>query len=438
VIVFAPAQFGPLYRVSASGGAASPVTSVDPSQRRTSHRSPHFLPDGRRFLYLEVTIITPVGAQTGTIRVGSLDSREARPVLEADSSAAYASGYLLFVRKGTLMAQPFDPGRAATSGEPMPLTDRIQVHPARGVFSASDDGILAYQTRSESPAERLIWRDREGKQLDVPGDPERYVSLELSPDGRSAAVEVADLDAAVADIWLFDLARGVRTRFTSDPAIDRSPVWSPDGTQIVFTSSRKGRFDIYRKASSGVGGEELVFASDAGKYATSWSADGRFLLFDTQEGDIWALPISGDLRPFPVVHTEFVEHDGRFSPDGRWVAYDSNESGDYEVYVTLFPGAGSKTRISRSGGRLPRWRRDGKELYYIARDGKLTATEIRCVGSSIEAGGSRPLFDLMPQQRFIYLYDVSPDGSRFLVNPIEPPRSAPITLVINWTAELKR
>ena len=437
VILFSPNTTAPLYRVSASGGVASAVTKLDEGARRRqerSHRWPSFLPDGNHFLYLGVGI-----------RVASLDAPEGKLLLQADSNAVYSQGYLLFMRERTLMAQPFDTKRLEMAGDAVPIAEQVQVGGGggKGGFSVSEQGILAYRTGDVGSGSQITWFDRSGKQTGVLGDLANYASIHFSPDRKRVAVSIAGSNG---DIWLYELARGLRTRLTFDPEAQHDVIWSPDGNRLVFNSSRKGRLDLYQKAADGTGSEELLVESDVDKYPNSWSPDGRFLVYSTtfdvpKTGtDLWVLPVSGDRKPFPFLQTEFNESRGQFSPDGRWIAYQSDESGRDEVYVTLFPGPGGKRQISTAGGTFPRWRSDGKEIFYLSPDNKLMVVEVKGQGSNLEVGAARALFDVRPGNTTSgYQYDVTADGQRFLVNTsVEQKASSPITVVINWTAGLKK
>ena len=446
VIVFAPSNTGPLYQVSAEGGISTPVTKADTG---ISHRFPWFLPDGRHFLYAAYGI--DVRLRMAAVRVSSIDSiAEGKVVVDTNSNAIYAQGYLLFLREDTLMAQPFDVKRLVTTGEAIPVAESVQSvgNPGRsGVFSASGTGLLAYLTGGSQTSSRLVWFDRGGKQIETLGDPGNLSSLHLSPDGRNAAVSIADVAARNQNIWLFDVGRRLRTRFTFDSVGEFEAVWSPDGSSIAFDSNEKGPSDLYRKASSGAGAEELLYADKLNKFPRSWSPDGKFLLYravgDPKTGDdLWVLPLAGERKPFPFAQTTFAEVSGQFSPDGRWIAYQSDESQRAEIYVAPFNGPGSvpagKRQISTAGGIQPRWRRDGKEIFYISSDGRLTAADVSVKGTTFEVGAVRALFPL-PIIGVAHRYDVSPDGQRFLaIVPNEQPDNEPVTLVQNWTAGLKK
>ena len=450
IIVFAPSYLGGLQQVSAAGGTPKPATNLQ-GPGDYSHRFPWFLPDGRHFLFQDQA----QGARAGsTLRIGSLDATEARTIGPANSQGVYSSGYLLFLRDRTLMAQPFDTARLVTTGDAVPVAEhvqRIDVGGPFGVFSVSRERLLTYQVGPGAGGRQLTWLDRSGKQLGTLGDASDFGRVEFSPDGRSLAATTLDPETATAKprLWIYEVARGLRARFSSSEGEVGAPVWSPDGRSIVYrVLNPNGGLDLYRKAADREGGAELLYSDGAVKTPTSWSFDGRFLLFDRTDphtsSDIWALPLEhgregAPLKPFPWLATGSNEGAGQFSPDGRWVVYQSNESThDFEIYVAPFPGPGGRRRISAADGRLPRWRRDGREIFYSTTDGTLMAVEVSLKGAYIEIGSPRPLGIRLG---FItsYLYDVSADGQRIMAAvPVEEKSSPPLTLVENWTELLKK
>ena len=448
VIVFSPAPGTALQKVSASGGA--PTVATVNQEGDSGHARPFFLPDGRHFLYRAVT--GGGSATRGPAFVGSLDSTERTPLIDVDSTnVIYSQRHLLFLRGATLMAQPFDPDRLASTGEAFPVAEQVQVVGAvpYGFFSASDSGVLAYQTGTAAGPPQVTWFDRAGQVLATVGKPAAYGDLALAPDGRRAMVSLAGGQGS-SDLWLLDLGRdGLATRFTFDATHENFfPVWSPDGTQVAFSSNRNGRYDLYRKASSGASSESLLLTTNEEKGVTSWSRDGRFLLYYINlntPSNMWVLPLSGDQKPVPFLQTPADEFNGQFSPDGRWVAYQSGESGRYEVYVapsnTSAGVSGGKWQISTGGGTSPSWRSDGKEMFYVslAPDTRLMAAAVRAQGAAFDVGTVVPLFAVRPPAARSY-YQVSPDGKRFLVNmaPPEEATTTPITVVVNWTAGLKK
>jgi serine/threonine protein kinase len=441
-ILFEPSFRDPIHRVSANGGKSVPVTKLDPSRNETTHRWPYFLPDGRRFLYFSGSHSTGAQSELDAIFVGSLDGTKPKLLVNARSNPVYAAGHLLFVRQKTLLAQRFDPKSVELTRESFPIVENVQDDPGffSAVFSVSDQGTLAYQTASGSSGlSELTWVDRSGKKIDVLGEPADYFEPRISPDGRRVAIAIED----PGDVWIYDLARRVRTRLTFSGSDDFAPTWSPDGTRIAFTSQRSGSGDIYARAASGTGTDELLSTSKIFKVPNSWSPDGRYIAYIKFEGapgskaDLWLLSLA-DRKTSPILQSPFDELQAVFAPDGRWLAYASNESGRFEIYVQPFPGPGGKWQISTSGGTQPRWARGGKELFFLAPGGKIMSVEIRA-STIIEAGTPQALFSTVLKNAPGPPYDVSSDGQRLLLNrPIDEASSPPITLVQNWTALLKR
>jgi Tol biopolymer transport system component len=303
---------------------------------------------------------------------------------------------------------------------------------------------LVYDANGITGDTQLTWFDRTGRRLQTVGESAHEVHPQLSPDGKQVVVDRLDSQTGTYDLWLIELARGIPSRFTFDPRYDWYPVWSPDAARIIFSSDRDGVFNLYTKVASGVGKEELLLKSDQRKDPTDWSSDGRFLLFnqvDPKTGyDVWVLPDpgggAGAKRPFPFVHTEFTERDGAFSPDGKWIAYTSNESGKEEIYVQAFPESGAKWQVSKGGGSRARWRRDGKELFYLASDRKIMAVGIG-VDATFHAGLPEPLFESHINDQFAR-FTVTADGQRFLLPvPVNEGSSEPATVVLNWTKGIK-
>jgi Tol biopolymer transport system component len=438
---------GPLYRVSASGGLPTAVTRLDPSRGESSHRWPFFLPDGKHFLYLVASF---GGKSEGMgVYVRSLDPKEERFLVPAKSRITYVSpGFLLFLREGNLLAQPLDPTSFRLTGEPSLVAEQLQWFPQtyNTLFSASDTGVLLYQARSAAGVSQLVWFDRSGKEVGSLGAPADQANPRISPDGKRVAVDIIDLQTGNSDVFAYEASGGIPTRLTSDPGFDNQPIWSPDGSRIAFMSLRRGYPDLYVKSSSG-GGGELGIQSQGNKYPTDWSPDGKVILYRSLDPgsnlELWVLPIDGNRKPIPFIRSAFGVSHGQFSPDGRWVAYTSNESGKWEIYVAPFPGPGGNWKISTAGGSEPRWRGDGKELFYVSPDGKLIAVEVKAVGSAFEAGATMPLFQTRRREHIsagdLFSYDVSSDGQRFLVNTdVGETTASPLTVVVNWTKDLKR
>ncbi|MGI8785001.1 MAG: protein kinase domain-containing protein [Acidobacteriota bacterium] len=444
VIVFAPSVASSLYRVSASGGVAHPLTKLDDTRRERGHRWPWFLPDGKHFVYLATTFSGGTEDKPRAIFISNLESNENRLLLNANSNVAYASGYLLYARDKVLLAHPFDAGRRQFTEEARPLAEQVQYDAGfgRAVFSVSSDGVLLYQTGTSSGFSQLGMFDRTGKNTDVLGEPLSYQYPAISPDGQRVAVSIPDPNDGNVDLWIHEITRGVRTRFSFDVATDFYATWSPDSSRLAFASIRKGAFDIYQKASDGAGSEQLLLESATRKYPTSWSLDGRFLLYTQRDPkgrgqfDIWVLPLFGDQKPFAFLATDFEEQFGRFSHNGKWVAYMSDESGTNEIYISPFPGPGGKRRVSTAGGAAPRWRRDGKELFYMAPDNNLMVVQVTEAAGGIQTGVPKPLF--LAKSGRPDFYDVSADGKRFVMISPREGNMQPLTLVTNWTAGLKR
>jgi Tol biopolymer transport system component len=444
VSLVTPAIGSPLSRVPAAGGRPSAATALDAAAGDTAHAFPVFMPDGRRFLYRAIG-----GAMSG-LYAGSLDSPERTRILDDGVNVQFSNGALLYLRDTTLVARRFDASRLAFSGDEVTLAERVSVATtalrplgqAAGAFSAADTGVVVYQSAA-SAGSQLVWFNREGKPVGVLGDPADYADLFLSPDGLHASASIAAA-GGTRDIWTFDVARNLRTRFTSDPGNEFEGIWAPDSSRIAFNSSRNGAsMNLYVKLPGETGPGELLVRDDQDKFAQSWSPDGQLLLYVTTapgggEQDMWVVPMTRDRTPTPYLATEFMEGVGaQFSPDGRSVAYTSNESGRQEVYVASFPVPSSKWPVSTTGGLLPRWRGDGREIFYFeAANSRVMAAEVTREGAALRIGTVRPLFSVRPAggRKF---WDVSPDGQRFLVNTaLATPDEAPLTLLVNWSALL--
>ena len=435
----------PILRIAANGGQPSPATRLQPPE--ASHQLPQFLPDGRHFLYFAL----PVPATW--VLLGDLDGSEPRRLLEADTMATYVpTGHLVFARGGTLLAQAFDADRLALSGNPFRVAENVAIAPGSpgldAALSVSATSTLVFRARSAAnlppplDVRPLIWFDRSGKEIGRVTDSETGLRPSLSPDGRQVAVFRSV--GGPPDIWLIRLDRGVLTRLTSNGVVNIDPIWSPDSKEVAFSSNPKSHFDLYRQRLDGTAKAELLLETPEEKVPSDWSHDGRVLLYSTNfmgktANDIWALPLTGDRKPFPVVQTTFDEMNAQFSPDSRWIAYQSNETGQFEIYLQQFPGPAGRQRISTAGGAQIRWRPDGKELFYVALDGRLMAVPIRFApdGQSVEAGTPVPLFATQvggaisgtDRQQYV----VSPDGQRFLMSVLaEDPNPPPITVVLNW------
>jgi eukaryotic-like serine/threonine-protein kinase len=459
VIVFAPAgaSGSGLQRVPAGGGVPSAVTRAETG----AHRFPIFLPDGRRVLYLATL---PKTDQSG-IFFASLDSKESRRLLPDVSNVSYVppvagSGLaqILFVRNGALMAQPVHPATLHLAGEASLVVDGVGRGPHVGFFrfSISGDGSLSVQAATALPSSQLTWFDRKGAQTGVVGQPGFVSHFSISPDGTKVALtrNSSPNPFTGGDIWLHELDRDTESRFTFK-AINTAPIWSPDGTSIAYGAYSQSQWDVYQKHTNRTGPEELLAKSDNRITPVSWSRDGRFIILSsggTSSLDLLVLPLEGDRKPEPFVASEFQETQGQLSPDGKWMAYTSNETGRFEVYVEPFPrgrDAAGKWAVSASGGEELRWRPDGRELFYLDPAGRLLAVPVQNSGpkSGFAMGAPTALFDTRLSrderrqgfpQPIVRSYDVAPDGKRFLVRVIrEPGVEAPLVLVTNWQALLK-
>ena len=435
MIVFGAAATYLLYRVPAAGGEVVPLIKGKEVVSGGRHGA-NFLPDGNHYLY------DALQAGSGrSVYAASLDSNTTKLLVQAATSPAYQQGYLLYLRGTTLIAQPFDEKRLEIVGSASALADQVQS------FSVSQiGGVLAYSTGAGANAPQLIWFDRKGHRIGSLGEPIQQANIRISPDGTKVADEINDptVNDFNSDIWLFDAMRGVKIRFTSGPGPARMPCWSPDGKHIVFSSNRKGHFDLYEKAIDGSGNDELMFESEIGKYCQSWSPDGKFILYRTQPDDVnarrelWTLPLFGDRKPTPYLQTGFGEDRAQFSPDGKWIVYESSESGKSEVYARSFPASGGKLLVSTSGGKQPIWRRDGKEIFYLDANGELMAAKVKQIGSALAIDVASPLFEAHTGG-FLRTYDATADGQRFLIATAAQQKDpSPITVVVNWDAGLKK
>jgi serine/threonine protein kinase/Tol biopolymer transport system component len=448
VILFGPTgttSLNMIQRVSAAGGTPAPVTTLDPSRHEDFHAWPCFLPDGKHFLYFAHS----ANPEDSAIYLGSLDSKNTKLLLNASSFVLYSPpGYLLFVREGTLMAQPFDADRLALTGDAFPIAEDVQFNSANGraAFSVSENGVLAYRTGGALGGQG-VWMDLASKEMtefgEIPGLASTNPHFSLAPDEKRVAIDMTTVQGR--DLWLLDLARGTPSRFSLG-LLSPGMVWSPDGNSLTFVARRAGVTGLYQKLSNGAGQDELLLSATDVEPADR-SQDGRFLLYQKNDPktkwDLWVLPLFGDRKPKPFLQTEFDESQGQFSPDGRWVAYASDESGRPEVYVQPFPGPGPKIPISTTGGMQPKWRHDGKELFYrVDGTGKLMSVEIRANGQ-FQTGVPQLLSAKMSLANHGMTtgdhYAVSADGKRvFTFKSSQEGSASPVTVVLNWTAGLKR
>ena len=449
-ILFAPSLGDGLFRVAENGGKAQLVLKLDSSKYERSYLWPQFLPDDKHFIFF---VRTDLPETTG-VYAGTLNPPEYHRLFNSETNAVYSgvgagdsskSGYLLFIRGRHLMEQSFNISNLAMEGDPFTLADDIGAvrSMALAPISVSGNGILVYQSVGK-PTKQMVWLDRTGKQVGQAAEPGDYGPPRISPDGSRAVVPKLGPDGVNAGLWILDAA-GNATQFTSTPNHEGSPVWSPDGSKIAFFSIVEGVSDIYVKPANGEGRAELFYKSALPKYPTDWSRDGRYILFGVRtlntQSDVWAIT-TVDRKAAPILDTIYSEGYATLSPDGKWLAFQSDQSGHTEVYVQPFEGAtsGNKRRwqVSSGGGGLPHWRADGAEMFYITSGGRMMALAVHPVAGEFQFEPAHMLFQTRPIPDTWNLYDVSPDGQRFLFNlPLEWSSAAPITVVTNWTEKLK-
>ena len=439
IILFGPLDSGPIQRVSAGGGTPTAATTLDTAQNENAHGWPYFLPDGRHFLYLSMG----GGQRPSEVKLRSLDSNEVTSIVATDSNVAYGSGHLVFWRDGSVMAQPFDIDARQLKGDPFPVAEPVAHAAPRASFSVSTTGVLVYSRGGTPTLTRLTWMDRTGRQLGTVGDPSQYFNITLSPDERRVAASLVPNIGGDRDIWVIDLARAVSSRLTFEPGVDAGPAWSPDGSRIAFSSNRSTGKGLYQMSSSGEGQAQLLMKMPGVSLPTDWSRDGRLILYSITAsktgGDLWIVPVLGDAKPYPLLQTTFNETNGEFSPDVRWIAYSSDESGHEEVYVQPFPPTGATYQISRIGGTQPMWRGDTKELYFLMRDGTMMSATINTAGG-FNAGIPKALFASgVTNFANRHQYAVTRDGKRFLIVAAQQGSSSPsLTVVMNWPVSAAR
>jgi hypothetical protein len=405
---------------------------------------PDFLPDGTHFIYV-------LEFMDGSMRVmlGGVGKDEIVEICDTDSRVQYVEpGFLLYVKNSTLHALPFNPESLEVEGEPIPIADSVEAtNYGLADFSASTKGTLIYRGGgSEAGLHQLLWRDRTGNELGLIGDGEPYMNHWLSPDGQRVVTQVYGDSRDSGDLWILDGESGVGSRFTFDPAIDATPVWSPDGSRIVFSSDRGGdTYELFVKNASGGGEVEELLVGKGRVHPSDWTRDGRYLsymlLHEENSWDIWALPMNGGGEPFPVVETPGLDLRPSFSPDGRWIAYQVYEDASdqrSEIFVQRFPEGGGKWQITRSGGSEPYWTKGGNEIIFRDRSGNFFAVPVE-YGDTFRAGVPEPLFQssVIPLIMRNY-YQVAPDGERFLLlEPVTEGSALPTSVVLNWTTGLE-
>ena len=439
VILFSPSYNTPLFQVPEVGGEPTQVTELNSERNDNSHRHPRFLADGNHFLYMARSAM---GSSEGQFAmIGALDDSVERVLLRAPTNVEYASGHLLYIRGRTLMARPFDAAKLEFTGTAFPIAENVTVlQPGTvvGVYSASQNGVLAYQSGvGGSGNYRLVWRDREGNELATVGEPGSFDEVHILPDGEQAVVAREDLTTGTGDLWLVDLHRDLFTRFTFEPGYEFGVSPTPDGKAVYYSAQREGRYVLVRQEIGGASEGEVVFESDSEMYPSSVSPDESSLCFykggDTTGYDIWILPLEGDGEAEPFLQTEFTEALGMFSPDGRWLAYVSDESGSPEIYVTAYPDRGRKWQISTNGGQAMRWDRDGSAIVYHAPDGTLVRVQVEARAGGLLIGEAEPLFNTHTQPSLANYWDISPDGQRILgMESVSQDDERNLNVVLNW------
>jgi Tol biopolymer transport system component len=444
-ILFAPSLSDGFFRVASAGGKPQQVLKLKDAENERSALWPQFLPDGKRFIFYLQTD----NAETAGIYLGSIDPPEHHRIFTSQTNAVFSTsndsknGYLVYINERNLSAVQFNSSKAETIGDPVILANDIGAVRSLSLapISVSANGVLVYQGVGQ-PTRQMVWLDRHGKQITVTGEPGEWGPPRVSPDGTRGVAAKVGPNGKAAHLWILERG-GAAEQITHTDMHEGSPVWSPDGRIAYFAQQGKG-YDVFIRSASPDAKAELVVKSDVKKYPSDWTHDGKYILFGLEgEGtrlDVWGVSL-GDRRVAPILDTVFAEGYGAVSPNGKWLAYMSDQSGRNEVYVQAFDGLSSGTKrrwlISKGGG-LPRWRSDGAELFYITQDGRVMSVAIKSVGDSIEPGNPQPLFQTRPVPKTFNLYDVSPDGQRFLFNiPLEWTSANPITVVTNWTEKLK-
>jgi serine/threonine protein kinase/Tol biopolymer transport system component len=443
VILYTPDVFLGIYRVSAEGGTPAEETKLDDSRSESSHRWPIFLPDGKHYIYLSANFSGQF--DKNALFLGELGSKEKHLLVGASSNASFAEpGYLLYMRDNELVAQSFDLKSFSLTGQPRQILRGVYSMPVLdlALFDVSENGTLVAQTGSALGVSRLTWFDRDGKAVGNLGPAGTYANPNLSPDGRRVAYDQRSPDGRAIGVWVQDVKSDTALHLTLHPSLNQVPVWGADGKKIVFTSNRKLTNKIFQKNADGSGSEDQITDIKAGRMINpwDWSRDGKYLLA-RNEGELWYYSPAED-KSHPYIKGPWVVRNAQFSPDGKYVAYATNETGDWEIYVSPFPDAGSKWQVSRGGGEEPRWRADGKELFFVSPDGKLMASNVK-LGASFEATTPTPLFQTRRRQKIssqdVFTYAVTDDGTKFLFNTLMDQREVPpLTIIRNWNAELEK
>lgn len=442
IILFTPTQSEAIHKVSAAGGEPKPVTKLDSTYQDLTHRWVRFLPDQKHFVFYARTG-SGAGSEKDAICIGSLDSDEITRLIPARSNVEYANGYLLYQRENSLMAHPFDPSSMELEGDAFPIAENVSYvsNWSRAVFSVSDNGQLLYRSGEINVGSNLILYDRKGLVQDTIGEQTIQSSFSFSPDEQFVAQTINDQSISNVDIWVHDINRDIKTRFTFDSTIEIAPIWSPDGSEIAYRANVEDGFEILIKNSSGVGDAKVLYKSKLEIFPIDWTADGKYITLSMDIGNsfenIYALPIVPENELIPIITGNHDAWFNEVSPDGNWIAYTSDESGKDEVYVTTFPKPSGKWQVSNNQGDRPQWSADGKELFYLDNKDNICVAEIETSGSQIKIGKVQILFNIAGQ-RPGNIYDVTDDGQKFLVNSkISSLSKSKVIFVDNWDAEIK-
>ncbi|KAA3632146.1 MAG: hypothetical protein DWP97_11635 [Calditrichaeota bacterium] len=442
IIIFTPASSGPIHKVSAAGGESLPVTTLDTTKSDITHRWAKFLPDGKHFLFYARTG-SGSGSEDDAICIGSLDSDSFTRLIPAKSTVEYANGYILFQRERSLMAQPFDESSLELTGDAFPIAENVSYVDAwsRAIFTLSENGTLVYRTGEINSGSNLIVFDRTGRELDTLGEQELQGAFSLSPNEQSVCVTMNDLSISNIDLWIRDINRGIKTRFTFDSAFDAGGLWSPDGSHIAFRSDRDKKIGIYIKSVSGVEEARLVFTHDKDIWLDDWTNDRMYLIAGIEiSPDNWDVLAISTEQPYDTVSVltgSYNEYSATVSPNGKWIAYGSDESGKEEVYVTTFPKPSGKWQVSLREGDRPHWSSDGSELFYLDNKDNICVAEVDGSGSTFKVGKVEILFSVNGV-RPGNVYEVYNSSQKFLVNQnVNRLATSQIVLVTNWNAELE-
>jgi Tol biopolymer transport system component/predicted Ser/Thr protein kinase len=442
-VLFTPDTFSGFYKVPAGGGTPTEVTQPDREKMEQSHRWPTFLPDGKHFLYLAANFGGRL--DKNQIYEGSLDGNEKKLVMAAGSNVAYADpGYIFFWRDGALIGQKFDVRSSTVSGDARTLSDGVQYFPQTdlALFSVVGNGPLVLQTGKGVDKSQFLWFDRNGKQVGTVGPQGWFANPKISPDERRLAFEQTDRDGRHVDIWVSNMASGAMNRLTFGPGLNEGPIWSPDGRRIAFGSNQSIAWGMSEKNSDGSGLQREVIPATGGRCGIwDWSRDGTYQLVLNNRNLYYRTVADGTVKP--LLDPKWVIRNTQFSPDARWIAYSTNETGTWEIFVSPFPGGNGKWQVSRGGGEEPRWRRDGKELFFLSAEGRIMAVPVKLMESNFESGSPVALFQAHLRQPIsamdVVSYDVSADGQRFLVNTkMQESNPAPMSIILNWRSELDK